>query len=318
VSLLLPQSFTAVLRVALDNLIVQFRGMTAGVTAGYAEVAQTIARLTAALDANGHAMEHFEDAISFADSGEEESKATDGSMHSASTASHNHDIATPLVSAFSRALNRPTSAPDRTPDRPIAPRRQRGTVSAVETDDENDEEEEKATDANEPTADGILLTPSQRSNIKVRASISMETGAKYKNPAEAAAAMVSSIESNNFPAIATRGCQRSALISVILEKALELRARLPENPSMPKFTASIGGINVARFRRFLEFLESGSRGGRAMADVQSSINNNLVSQQARVVLTYLINEQPRQTPARPREHSGDDEGDGEGDEHKSE
>jgi hypothetical protein len=44
--------FAEVLRPALDNLIFQFRGMTAGITGGYEEVARTIVRLSDALDNN--------------------------------------------------------------------------------------------------------------------------------------------------------------------------------------------------------------------------------------------------------------------------
>jgi hypothetical protein len=102
--------------------------MTAGVTAGYAEVAQTIARLTDARDANGHALEHFEDAMSFAsahdeeDQQEEESKATDGSMHSASTTS-----ATPTHGAPHMMV---------TPAHPTRP------APTVDIDNEEEEKEE--------------------------------------------------------------------------------------------------------------------------------------------------------------------------------
>jgi hypothetical protein len=54
--------------------------------------------------------------------------------------------------------------------------------------------------------------------------MSVERGAKYKNPGESAAAMVASIEASVYPAIHTRSARRNAFISVILEKALELRA----------------------------------------------------------------------------------------------
>jgi hypothetical protein len=137
----------------------------------------------------------------------------------------------------------------------------------------------------------------------------MERGAKYTNPGEAAAAMVASIEANDYPAIHTRGVRRNAFLSIILEKGIELRNRLPEDPAPPEFDASLKFKNIAEFRAFFEFIDSGGRSGRALADMLNTNSAELISQQARVVLTYLmarINELPRRTLAHARAPSGHD------------
>jgi hypothetical protein len=56
--------FAEVLRLALDRLIVQFGGMTAGVTVGYAEVARMINNLSAALKDNDATLEDITDLLS--------------------------------------------------------------------------------------------------------------------------------------------------------------------------------------------------------------------------------------------------------------
>jgi hypothetical protein len=131
----------------------------------------------------------------------------------------------------------------------------------------------------------------------------MERGAKYTNPADAARAMVASIEANEYPSIVTRGVRRNAFLALILEKRIELRNRLPADVAAPEFDGSLGHRNIARFRAFLESLEEGSRGARAVADVLSSSHTQIISSQTKVALTYLMqhtNELPRKTPARAR------------------
>jgi hypothetical protein len=55
--------FVDVLPPALDNLIFQFTGMTAGVTGGYEEVARTIVRLSDALDTSNTTLEEIADLL---------------------------------------------------------------------------------------------------------------------------------------------------------------------------------------------------------------------------------------------------------------
>jgi hypothetical protein len=131
----------------------------------------------------------------------------------------------------------------------------------------------------------------------------MERGAKYTNPADAAAAMVASIEASDFPAVTTRGVRRNAFLTLILEKGIELRNRLPDDVVAPEFDDTLGHRNIARFRHFLEFLEESSRGGRAVADVLSSSHTAIISAQTKVALVYLMertNGLPRKTPAAAR------------------
>jgi hypothetical protein len=73
--------------------------------------------------------------------------------------------------------------------------------------------------------------------------------------------MVASIEASGYPAIASRNAQRNAFLTIILEKGIELCNRMPAGMAAPEFDESIGAMNMARFRNFLEFLDPGSRGG---------------------------------------------------------
>jgi hypothetical protein len=276
--------FVEVLRPALDNLIFQFRGMTAGVTGGYEEVARTIVRLSDALDNNNTTLGELVDLLPYLrGAAEEESKGSEASAPSASTTIAG---ATPT---------RPTVHPFYTPAE--AP-----TVRSEHGDAVEDPEPATPADA-EVTVDGTILTPAQRSAIKIRATRSLERGAKYGVPAESAAAMIASIDASGFPAITTRNARRNAFLTIILEKGIELRNRLPENTAMPTFTDSIGARNMARFRHFLDSLDPGSRGGRAVADVISSTDCTIIADQTQVALTYLmglINELPRRTPGTAR------------------
>jgi hypothetical protein len=174
----------------------------------------------------------------------------------------------------------------------------------VATEDGKDDDPDTApADDEEVPVDGTILTPAQRTAIKIRAAQSMERGAKYTNPADAAAAMVASIEASEHPAITTRGVRRNAFLTILLEKGIELRNRLPDDVVAPEFDDTLGHRNIARFRAFLEFLEAGSRGSRAIADVLSSSIAPIISKQTKVALAYLMertNGLPRKTPAAAR------------------
>jgi hypothetical protein len=174
----------------------------------------------------------------------------------------------------------------------------------VATEDGKDDDPDTApADDDEAPADGSHLTPAQRTAIKIRAARSMEKGAKYTNPADAAEAMIASIEASDLPIVATRGVRRNAFLTIILEKGIELRNRLPDGVVVPEFDDKLGARNIARFRHFLEPLESGSRGARAVADVLSSSHTSIISRQTKVALVYLmqrINDLPRKTPAPAR------------------
>jgi hypothetical protein len=271
--------FTEVLRVALDNLLFQFRGMTAGVTGGYEEVARTIVRLSDALDTNNTTMGELSVLLPYlrggAEEGDEEAKGSDDTSRA--------DV-TPA---------RPTAHPFYTP----------GRAPTVATEDGKDDDLDTAPADDEAPADGTSLTPAQRTAIKIRAAQSMERGAKYTNPADAAAAMIASIEAAEYSAITTRGVRRNAFLTILLEKGIELRNRLPEDVDVPEFDDSLGHRNMARFRAFLEFLEPGSRGSRAVADVLSSSHTSIIAQQTKVALACLMertNRLPRKTPAAAR------------------
>jgi hypothetical protein len=170
----------------------------------------------------------------------------------------------------------------------------------VASDDGKGDDLDTAPADAEVAVDGAYLTPAQRTAIKIRATKSMEKGAKYGVPEESAEAMIASIEASGYPAIATRNARRNAFLTIILEKGIELRNRMPAGMAPPEFDDSIGARNMARFRNFLESLDPGSRGARAVADVISSIDRAIIAEQTKATLVYLmrlINELPRRTPA---------------------
>jgi hypothetical protein len=284
--------FAEVLRPALNNLIFQFRGMTAGVTGGYEEVARTIVRLSGALDNNNTALGELTALLPYIrGAAEEEPKRPDASPPSASTT-----IAG--VSPFHRTGRSAVYTPAaRAP-----------TVASKNGDEVKDGDPAPTTFAEaEVTVDGAILTPAQRSAISIRANRSLAKGAKYGVPEESAAAMITSIEQSGYPAISTRNARRNAFLSIILEKGIELRNRMSAETlariAAPGFDDSIAGRNVARFRNFLEALDPGSRGGRAMADVISSTDGTTIAEQTHNALVYLmglINTLPRRTPATAR------------------
>jgi hypothetical protein len=257
--------------------------MTAGVTGGYEEVARTIVRLSDALDNNNTAIGELTALLPYLrGAAEEEAKRPEASPPSASTtiggASPAHPAARPFV--YTPAARAPT----------------------VASEEEKDDDPEPGL-VDEPAADGTRLTPANRNAIKIRAARSMERGAKYTNPADAAAAMVASIEASEYPAVTTRGVRRNAFLTLLLEKGIELRNRLPDDVVAPEFDDTLGARNIARFRAFLEFLEAGSRGSRAIADVLSSSHTAIISAQTKVALAYLMertNGLPRKTPAATR------------------
>jgi hypothetical protein len=102
--------FTEVLHLALDRLIFQFRGMTAGVIGGYEEVARTIVRLSDALDTNNTTMGEIAVLLPYlrgaAEEGDEEAKGSDDTGRAHATPTH------PIRTPYRTPARAPTVATD--------------------------------------------------------------------------------------------------------------------------------------------------------------------------------------------------------------
>jgi hypothetical protein len=98
--------FAEVLHPALDNRIFQFRGMTAGVTRGYEEVARTILRLSDALYTNNTTMAE----LGSTSLSERRGRGSEASAPSASTTIAGATPVRPTVYPFYTPARAPTVA----------------------------------------------------------------------------------------------------------------------------------------------------------------------------------------------------------------
>jgi hypothetical protein len=239
----------------LDHLRHTFGGMTAGITEGYAQLALRINRLAAALE-QLNALHPDLDARDFKED-ESEDPPTDYHSISAHTASgeegnrHSEGMDEPAPIEPPRSARVPVPAP-------IPPFATPGHAPAAAVDPD------------------LPLSGISQQQVTVRADRSIQRGNQFRDPEQSAEAMLESLGANTYPLIQTRNAAYAALLAVIFEKGLQLRAVLPrdryENP--PEFTTGSNQLNIQNFQRFLRDIRIGDRPETAMNAIVATGTTN--------------------------------------------
>jgi hypothetical protein len=136
-----------------------------------------------------------------------------------------------------------------------------------------------------------------------RVQRSADRGARSTEPADAAEAIISDLESAVHPELNTRS-EYAARLAILLNMALELRRYLPENirRDLPTFDGDPSSGNVREFQNFLEAFHSNDAVVAAMVGVKFTGTKKIKRRRDfKTVLTFLLEKireyKPAGTPA---------------------